>query len=211
MLCRLFVVLYHFSQTMSTQLKRSFQPRRRRDIYPAAAEIIAAVVMPMARRRGAVAAAAESIALQSENTGVLIGNRCSTAAVIVAAMIPCRAFPSIYGLRLRPEPEVTAITCRCTLIPEKPVIKEVSINFLYMSASSSEVLSVPVENSQRPDAAASSRGGRAAVSSKAREIVEKNIIEQHTVIIFFESFESDTEKTSERDISAVLSAIGGEL
>jgi hypothetical protein len=55
---------------------------------------------------------AESKGAFPEKTEADTGNIYNTTAVIAAAVIPCRSLPRIYGLRLRPEPEVTAMTCK---------------------------------------------------------------------------------------------------
>ena len=46
------------------------------------------------------------------------------AAVNTAAVIACRHFPSMYGIRLSPASAAKRITCKCTQNPENPTIKD---------------------------------------------------------------------------------------
>ena len=72
---------------------------------------------------------AESSGASDENTCADTGRTYIAAAVYNEAINPCRILPIIYGFKESPERAVTAITWKCTLIPENPTINEVITNF----------------------------------------------------------------------------------
>ena len=84
-------------------------------------------------------------------------------------------------------------------------------NFLYSDISSIDVFRIPVENSKRPLAAAFAKSESGIKDSRTRQILEKNIMQKHTEIIFWDAFVSDSEKISPSGVSVVVSTRGGEL
>ena len=117
----------------------------------------------------------------------------------------------MYGIRLNPASAVIAMTWICTQSPENPTMNEVSTSFSMVGISSCEVIIVPVENSQIPEASALKSGGSGRRSSSVRDRAEKNMIEKHTVMMLCAARESEVENTSASVISRVMSRIGGEL
>ena len=148
--------------------------------------------------------------LTGENTGCTFAKN-NTIAVIAEAIIPCNAFPKIYGFRLSPLSAVTDITCRCTLNPENPTINDVRISFSVISSRSNEILSTPVENSHSPVAIALSIGEMGSNSNSVRAIAEKNITEKHTVRMFLDEASSASVIALEIGTSFVFIRVGGEV
>ncbi len=146
-----------------------------------------------------------------ENAGISSGITHSAAKVNAAEIAPCSSLPMMYGARLNPASAVIAMTWICTQSPEKPTMNEVSTSFSMVGMSSCDVIIVPVENSQIPDASAPRSGGSGSRSSSVRDRAEKNMIEKHTVMMLCAARESEVENTSVSGISRVISRMGGEL
>ena len=132
-------------------------------------------------------------------------------AVRTAEIKPCKHLPVIYGLRLNPASAVTAITCKCTLKPENPTINDVSISFSNMLLLRFATLRTPVENSKSPETSESKTVGIGIRSNSVWAIAEKNIIEKHTVSMFFDAASRGTATVCDMERSFVFIRVGGEL
>lgn len=154
---------------------------------------------------------APMIRLLCENTETVGGAAAITAAVRRSAVMACMIFPAIYGMTLRPERAVTAMTCRWTHSPEKPTTNDVRSSFCAIGASSAEILRVPDENSHIPVIMASVIGSRGYDVMTALAIDEKKIIEKQTVRIFSVEVLSAAEKASAADAVVIFTCVGGEL
>ena len=118
--------------------------------------------------------------------------------------------PVMYGTRLRPLCDTTAITCKCTLKPANPTIQEESRSLEKSEISSPESSLIPLTNSNPPRITECIIPVAGTNSRKSFDMTLTKITAPHTVRILFTELDREMRKISPTLFCTVaIGACGG--